>query len=128
MATPPDDFGQSLFAMPLVQVGFALGGIGLVWRELRDLPQRVADAQTAAKPGDADATRMAVLSAAVKVLVGGLMMALFGITLLGVSAGLMPSEKALNTFAVLMVPAILVLAYTSLKGVPDAVVKWLLRA
>ncbi len=54
-------------------------------------------------------------------------MALFGITLLGVTAGLFQADRALNTFAVLMIPAIAALVYTSLNGVPESVAKVLLR-
>lgn len=126
MATPPVDFGQTLIGMPLIQVAFLIGGIALIWRELRELPARVADATQRAKPGDASDARSAVLSASIKVLVGSLMMTLFGVTLLGVTAGLWPSESALNSFALLMVPAIAVLAYVSVLGVPDGLARLLL--
>ena len=125
--TPPDDFGQSMIGMPLIQVAFVAGGIGLIWRELRELPAAVQEAMKKAKPGEARDTRMMVLSASIKVLAGGLMMALFGITLLGVTAGLFQADRALNTFAVLMIPAIAALVYTSLNGVPESVAKVLLR-
>ena len=128
MTTPPNDFGQSLMGMPLVQVGFVVTGIGLLWRELHDLPDRVRAVENKSKPGDAKEACADLLGASAKVLVGGLMMALLGLALLGVSAGLVSLETALNIFAVLTVPAILVLAYVAFKGVPDAFAKWLLRS
>ncbi|MEQ1669695.1 MAG: hypothetical protein ABL893_02440 [Hyphomicrobium sp.] len=127
MATPPVEFGGTLIGMPLIQVGFVAAGIALVWRELRELPARVDGAVKSAKPGAAQDTRQAVLAACVKVLTGSLMMALFGLTLLGVTAGLWPAEKALNSFALLMIPAIAVLAYVSAMGVPDGVARLLLK-
>lgn len=125
--TPPDDFGQSLIGQPLLQITFVAAGVALIWRELRDLPERVRDAVKNAKPGEARDTRMIVLSSSIKVLVGSLMMALFGVTLLGATAGFLDAGKALSAFTYLMIPAIAVLAYTSLNGVPEGVAKWLLR-
>ena len=47
--------------------------------------------------------------------------------MLSVTAGFLTAVMALNTFALLMIPAIAVLVFTSLNGVPESVAKRLLR-
>lgn len=115
----------SLLSSPWFQIALIGAGLILLVRELRDLRARDRFAADAGDGPDLGQRRRDMLLASVKVLVGSFMMVLFGVSLMAGSAGLVDPVLALNIFAVLMIPAIAAIFYTSLWGVPDIVAEWI---
>lgn len=119
----PDVPATSLLDDPIILVALIGGGAFLFLREIRDL--RARDREAAGDPARAGALRREMLSVSFRVLIGSLVMMLFGLSLLVGSLGLLPREVAMNVFALSMIPAIAALLYAVIWGVPDAVARWI---
>ena len=125
--SPEQTMGQLLVTEPIVQIALVLGGVLLLWYEVRDIRKRL---KAACPLTDRHAVsnlcndRIAVRG---KSLVAGVIAIQFGFCLLLACAKLVSAEIALSLLAILIFLTLIPAAvYFMFWGAPVPLLRWLL--
>lgn len=125
--SPEQTAGPLLMTEPIVQIALVLGGVLLLWYEVRDIRKRLKAAGPLTDRHAVINLCNGLIAVRAKSLVGAVIAIQFGFCLLLASAKLVTAEIALGLLAILifltLIPAIV---YFMFWGAPVPLLRWLL--